>query len=54
MTGSVYVQEMEALPAAVELKVDDEYEAEYGPGMDPVSTHKHFVCMIVFKEFWGL
>ena len=34
MTGSVYVQEMGALPAAVELKVDDEYEAEYGPGME--------------------
>ena len=32
MTGSVYVGEMEALPAAVELKVDDEYEADYGPG----------------------
>ena len=30
MTGSVYVQEMEALPAAVELKVGDEYEADYG------------------------
>ena len=35
MTGSVYVREMEALPAAVELKVDDEYEADYGPGMEP-------------------
>ena len=34
MTGSVYVREMKALPAAVELKVDDEYEAEYEPGMD--------------------
>ena len=34
MTGSVYVSEMEALPSAVELKVDDEYEAEYGPGME--------------------
>ena len=33
MTGSVYVREMKALPAAVELKVDDEYEADYGPGM---------------------
>ena len=34
MTGSVYVGEMKALPAVVELKVDDEYEAEYGPGKE--------------------
>ena len=33
MDGSVYIREMEPLPAPAQLMVDDEYEADYGPGI---------------------